>query len=527
MVNFTGKSSFPVDIKGGFKTQIKTLQMTTVSNNEIVLVSTDKLVFNQLICDIYSTPENYREIKENIQKHGIIQPLLVNESDYQVISGNLRLKIAIELGYNVVPVCFQNLTQNELNIISFSTNQQRVKSQVDKYRELQFIKKYFSITQGSRTDLNPQLREESQMRAEMSKGVSNYEKNSFNKLEKLGKELFGDDHNKAIEKELATISLTGGSINNVVKRFETQAKRKANTQIIPDSYEIKEVDFKVFNQSCENMSQLEDKSVASIVTSPPYFAMRIYGNGADELGLEKYREDYMNNLINIFKECRRVLKDDGSLMVNINEKVENGSYGVVHEFVYKMLKNGWKLNDEIIWLKNNPVYTGGKRTVRSHEYIFHFVKSDATDFIYNEALVEKFYDGDQSYIYGDGKKLPKFLSGMDFTKGARIKTNVANTGELRKQCEKEGFFLSHSATFPADIPGLLVLLTTKEGDLVVDPFNGTSVTGEVCKVLGRSYVGYELNPEFIMATEVRMKNTSLQMNLLRHDFLQKGIRLAA
>ena len=528
MVNFTGKSSFPVDIKGGFKTQIKTLQMTTVSNNEIVLVSTDKLVFNQLICDIYSTPENYREIKENIQKHGIIQPLLVNESDYQVISGNLRLKIAIELGYNVVPVCFQNLTQHELNIITVSTNQQRVKSQVDKYRELQFIKKYFSITQGSRTDLNPQLREESQMRAEMSKGVSNYEKNSFNKLEKLGKELFGDDHNKAIEKELATISLTGGSINNVVKRFETQAKRKANTQIIPDTYEIKEVDFKVFNQSCENMSQLEDKSVASIVTSPPYFAMRIYGNGLDELGLEKYREDYMNNLINIFKECRRVLKDDGSLMVNINEKVENGAYqGVVHEFVYKMLKNGWKLNDEIIWLKNNPVYTGGKRTVRSHEYIFHFVKSDATDFFYNEALVEKFYDGDQSYIYGHGKTLPKFLSGMDFTKGARIKTNVANTGELRKQCEMQGFFLSHSATFPADIPGLLVLLTTKDGDLVVDPFNGTSVTGEVCKVLGRSYVGYELNPEFIMATEVRMKNTSLQMNLLRHDFLQKGIRLVA
>jgi site-specific DNA-methyltransferase (adenine-specific) len=191
-----------------------------------------------------------------------------------------------------------------------------------------------------------------------------------------------------------------------------------------------------------------------------------------------------------------------------------------------MLKNGWRLNDEILWLKNNPVYTGGKRTVRSHEYIFHFVKSDATDFFYNEALVEKFYDGDQSYIYGDGKKLPKFLSGMDFTKGSRIKTNVANTGELRKQCGTEGFYLSHSATFPADIPGLLVLLTSKEGDLVVDPFNGTGVTGEVCKVLGRSYVGYDLNPEFIMATEVRMKNTVLRKSVIHFDFLQKGYRLA-
>ena len=501
--------------------------MSTQTKNQIVLVSTNNLAFNQTICDIYSTPENYKEIKENIQKHGIIQPLLVNESDNQVISGNLRLKIAKELGIEFVPVCFQNLTQNELNIIAFSTNQQRVKSHEDKYRELQFIKKYFSISQGSRTDLSTQLKEESLIRKEISKGISTYEINTYSKIEKLGKELFGENHNSEIEKELASLSLKKGSINSLVNRMEKQAKRKANSQSIPDTFEIKEVDFKVFNQSCENMSQLEDNSVASIVTSPPYFAMRNYGNGENELGLEKDREDYMNNLINIFTECRRVLKDDGSLMVNINEKVENGSYqGVVHEFVYKMLKNGWRLNDEILWLKNNPVYTGGKRTVRSHEYIFHFVKSDATEFFYNEALVEKFYDNDGSYIYGDGKKLPKFLSGMDFTKGSRIKTNVANTGELRKQCGTEGFYLSHSATFPADIPGLLVLLTSKEGDLVVDPFNGTGVTGEVCKVLGRSYVGYDLNPEFIMATKVRMKNTVLRKSVIHFDFLQKGYKLA-
>ena len=120
--------------------------MSTQTKNQIVLVSTNNLAFNQTICDIYSTPENYKEIKENIQKHGIIQPLLVNEGDNQVISGNLRLKIAKELGIEFVPVCFQNLTQNELNIIAFSTNQQRVKSPLDKYRELQFIKKYFSIS---------------------------------------------------------------------------------------------------------------------------------------------------------------------------------------------------------------------------------------------------------------------------------------------------------------------------------------------------------------------------------------------
>ena len=117
---------------------------------------------------------------------------------------------------------------------------------------------------------------------------------------------------------------------------------------------------------------------------------------------------------------------------------------------------------------------------------------------------------------------------MDFTNGARIRTNVANTGELRKQCIIDGsFHLNHSATYPVTVPGLLVLLTSKEGDLVVDPFNGTGTTGEVCKVLGRSYVGYDLNPEFIMATEVRMKNTTLEMNIIRYDFLTNKIKLAS
>ena len=177
--------------------------MSRVTNKDIVQVSTGNLVLNQTMCDIYSTPENYKEIKGNIQKYGIIQPLLVNESDDQVISGNLRLKIAIELGIDSVPVCYQNLSTNELDIIAFSTNQQRVKSHEDKYRELQFIKKYFSISQGSRTDLSTQLKEESLIRKEISKGISTYEINTYNKIEKLGKELFGENHHEEIEKELA------------------------------------------------------------------------------------------------------------------------------------------------------------------------------------------------------------------------------------------------------------------------------------------------------------------------------------
>jgi site-specific DNA-methyltransferase (adenine-specific) len=99
--------------------------------------------------------------------------------------------------------------------------------------------------------------------------------------------------------------------------------------------------------------------------------------------------------------------------------------------------------------------------------------------------------------------------------------------ELRNQCESEGFRLTHSATFPDTLAGILVLLTSKKGDTILDPFNGTGTVGEVCRATGRKYVGYELNPEFIMATEVRMKNSKLDLNIIRPNFYSNRIQLVA
>ncbi len=479
--------------------------MSNLNNKKVILVNTNDLVLNQTIVDIYSTPENFEDMKANIKEFGVIQPILVNRSNMVVISGNLRLQIVRELGYEVVPVIFCELTVDELNIIALSTNKQRKKSKLDIFNEMEFIKKYFNIGQGSRTDLNPQLKEEADRKKSAMSGITKYEQDQMKKAEKLSTELFGDLAIDVLKSEISNLDSGKGSINSLVKRLEKQANDQVNRQAVPDSYELNLGDVKVFNHSCEDMFELADKTVTSIVTSPPYFAMRDYGNGESELGLESDRNKYLNNLINIFNECKRVLKDDGSLMVNINEKVENGSYrGVVHQFVGAMLNNGWDLNDEIIWLKNNPVYTVGNRTVRSHEYIFHFVKKGCKSFYYDTELAKKVSDPNGFCVYGTDNK-PKFFSGMDF-RGNVLRTNVANTGELRKQCKEEGFHLTHSATFPLEVPTLLVLLTSKPGDLVVDPFNGTGSVGEVCRYSGRNYVGYELNPQFIMATEVRMKN---------------------
>jgi len=193
-----------------------------ITTNEVVLVSTSKLVLNQLGVNTYSTPQNYNEIKENILQFGVIQPILVNPNDFQVISGNLRVQIAQELGMEEVPVVFIDLSEEEMEMVFISTNFQREKSIMDKYREHQLINRLFSVVQGSRTDLNPQLREEKEKKDQLKQGLTTYEINSFNRINKLAKQQFGDDFQKVVEKELTKLVNKNQSLNTLVKKLEKQ-----------------------------------------------------------------------------------------------------------------------------------------------------------------------------------------------------------------------------------------------------------------------------------------------------------------
>lgn len=193
---------------------------TTITTNEVVLVSTSKLRLNQLGVYTYSTPQNYLEIKENITELGIIQPVLVNPNDFQVISGNLRVQIARELGIEQIPVIFIDLSDDQMDMVFISSNIQREKSTLEKYREHQLINKIFSVVQGSRTDLNPQLKEEKEKKDQMKEGLTTYEINSFNRINKLAKEQFGDKFQQVVEKELERLQEKGKSLNTLVKKLE-------------------------------------------------------------------------------------------------------------------------------------------------------------------------------------------------------------------------------------------------------------------------------------------------------------------
>ena len=470
----------------------------------IILIDPRVLTLNESIMSLYSDNDN-KELRESMRKHGMLQPVLVNEPNLLVISGNLRVQVALELQWDRVPVIFISVDPNSIPLLSIHSNIQRRKTNLDYHSELLFIENYFPVSQGKRSDLDIQLKEESKLKKEALTQIPRYKVDKIKKAMSLSNEIYGEDGTDKLKLALKKVDDGNTTLNRLVNNLEEQLRIEHNKREIPEVYEFHTDHVNIYNHSSEVMKELANKSVDVVVTSPPYYMMRMYGDDVNQIGQESSHDEYIKSLLKIFSECHRVLKDDGSLFVNINEKVEGGFYrGVVHQFVGEMIKYGWDLNDEIIWLKNNPVYTEGNRTVRSHEYIFHFVKKGCTTYFYDSELAKKISDPNGFVVYGFENK-PKFFSAIQ-VENSTIRTNVSNTGKLRKQCKKEGLNLFHSATFPLDLPTFLVLLGSQPGDLVLDPYSGTSSVAEVCQLTGRNFVGYETCSEYVMASEIRLKH---------------------
>jgi ParB-like chromosome segregation protein Spo0J len=226
--------------------QLTPLEVT----DKIEIISVHKLILNELSIKTYSNPNNYEEILENIREKNIIQPIIVNE-DYRVISGTLRVLIARELNFKVVPVWVQKLSEEEMNLIFMSSNFHREKSLADKYRENNLINSLFGLRKGSRTDLNPQLKEEKQKKDELKKGLSTYEINSFNRINKLAKDQFGDNYKEVIEEELKELEQSGKSLNTLVGKLEKSNQKvrvKSTPKLQPTKGQVIQQLKKVLNQ---------------------------------------------------------------------------------------------------------------------------------------------------------------------------------------------------------------------------------------------------------------------------------------
>lgn len=313
------------------------------------------------------------------------------------------------------------------------------------------------------------------------------------------------------------------------------------------------------------IKQLEDNSIQTVITSPPYFALRRYGDSDDEIGIEETPEEYVSNLCDVFDEIKPKLKEDGTMWVNLGDtyssnvtegikkfgsknfqetrpgrqnvkqpgrKISEGMkskdlIGAPWMFAFEMRRRGWYLRQDIIWDKPNPMPESVEdRCTKAHEYIFLLTKSPDYYFDY-QAIQEK----SDTPLKEKKKEVVKAknVSFDDFEEEAVVavteekKENTVvwvPTGTRRKRSVwtvpvscGEAIGINHFATYPKDLVIPCVLAGSKPGDLVLDPFNGSGTTGVVAMENGRHYVGCELNEEYVEIYKTRLSEAKRGYNL--------------
>jgi DNA modification methylase len=270
----------------------------------------------------------------------------------------------------------------------------------------------------------------------------------------------------------------------------------------------------------EKLKELPDQSVNCCVTSPPYWGLRDYGNNK-QIGLEKNPDEFIAELVDVFREIKRVLRDDGTLWVNMGDSYAGGIkggdlkssglkskdlVGIPWMLAFALRADGWYLRQDIIWHKPNPMPESVRdRCTKAHEYVFLLSKSDKYYFD-TEAMQEPSAGLGKTKIRFGGKKYgdsddPKHAtkSGNEYTdSGTRNKRSVWSI-------TAKPFKGAHFATFPPALIEPCILAGCPEGGVVIDPFFGAGTTGLVAQRHGREWIGCELNPEYAAIAQTRIE----------------------
>lgn len=293
------------------------------------------------------------------------------------------------------------------------------------------------------------------------------------------------------------------------------------------------------------LKTLEDESINCCVTSPPYYNLRDYGVDG-QLGLEATPEEYIQKLVEIFREVRRVLTKDGTLWVNIadsyagsgkgasnypdnakkykqgSNKGSVGSYlsktvsadckpkdliGIPWMLAFALRADGWYLRSDIIWAKNNPMPESVKdRCTKSHEYIFFLTKSPKYYFD-DEAIAEPVKESTINRMSQPNLESQKGSYTPSKANGA-MKAAAPRYGGKRKKRDvwvvsTSPYKGAHFATFPPKLIEPCILAGCPENGVVLDPFGGSGTTGMVARENGRDFVLIELNEEYVKLCEER------------------------
>lgn len=323
---------------------------------------------------------------------------------------------------------------------------------------------------------------------------------------------------------------------------------------------------RLFIGSCEDMSAIPDGAVQCCVTSPPYYGLRDYGIEG-QIGLEGRLEDYLGRLLTVFAEVHRVLRDDGTLWLNIGDSYA-GSWGAQgrtngagtavgspfnHSLISKtqiesaprrttntgsirtaglkpkdligipwrlalaLQAEGWWLRDAIVWHKPNPMPSSvTDRCTPAYEMVFMLTKSERY-FADMDAVRQPISQGTILRQVNQSDRIESQVGSIRANGGAKINGPMKAVGDPIAGANLRNVWTipttpysdAHFATFPIELPSRCIRIGSKPGDLILDPFMGSGTTAEAAEALGRQWVGYELNPEYAALISKRTQQAGL------------------
>ena len=302
---------------------------------------------------------------------------------------------------------------------------------------------------------------------------------------------------------------------------------------------------KILFGDCRETLKTIDTKAQMCVTSPPYYGLRNYGGEDKQIGMEQTPEEYIEQLVDVFRSVRDVLTDDGTLWLNIGDTYYNyrsdGNYpkqtvsrtkqdlpdfspvrgnklhnlkskdliGIPWMLAFALRADGWWLRQDIIWNKPNPMPESVKdRCTKSHEYIFLLSKSKQYHYD-NEAIKEPVKqdwgtrDRTKGKYHNEGTGLQPHsgLTKSYTTKNKRSVWTVTN----------KPYKGAHFACFPPDLIEPCILAGSEENDIVLDPFMGSGTTAMVAKKHNRNYIGCELHEDYASLQTDRIDSIPSQL----------------
>ncbi len=289
----------------------------------------------------------------------------------------------------------------------------------------------------------------------------------------------------------------------------------------------------------ERLAELPDASVHCCVTSPPYFGLRDYGH-AGQMGIEPTPDEFVAGMVEVFRDVRRVLRDDGTLWLNIGDSYASGRgesqgidpkqgarrfgkrpqdgkipgcknkdlIGIPWLLAFALRADGWYLRQDIIWSKPNPMPESVRdRCTKAHEYLF--LLSKGPRYYYDSDAISEpgAYCGQQLGIVR-GKKVRAEAMGRK-PSGNEVPGADAMAPDTRNkrsvwEVATQPFSEAHFATYPPALIEPCILAGCPKGGTVLDPFGGAGTTGLVADRLQRDAILIELNPEYANLAQRRI-----------------------